>query len=67
MGLAVPFLAMAVAFGAILPALNRIKRFLPAIEMAAGVFMILVGIVLINDWFLPLAGKLYQYVPTPKI
>jgi cytochrome c-type biogenesis protein len=67
MGLAVPFIALALAFGAVLPALNRMKRFLPAIEVAAGVFMILVGIVLVNDWFLPLSGKLYQYVPTPKI
>ena len=67
MGLAVPFIVLALAFGAVLPALNRIKRFLPAIEIAAGVFMILVGIVLVNDWFLPLSGKLYQYVPTPKI
>ena len=67
MGLAVPFIVLALAFGAVLPALNRMKRFLPAIEMAAGAFMIFVGIVLINNWFLPLAGKLYQYVPTPKI
>ena len=67
MGLALPFMALALAFGAVLPALNRIKRFLPAIEVAAGMFMILVGIVLVNDWFLPLAGRLYQYVPTPKI
>ncbi len=67
MGLAVPFIALALAFGAVLPALNRMKRFLPALEIAAGVFMILVGIVLVNDWFLPLSGRLYQYVPTPKI
>jgi cytochrome c-type biogenesis protein len=67
MGLALPFFAMALAFGAVLPALNRIKRFLPAIEMAAGVFMVLVGIVLVTDSFLTIAGRLYQYVPTPKI
>ena len=35
-----------------LPALNRIKRFLPAIEFAAGAFLIVVGLVLVNDAFL---------------
>jgi len=67
MGLAVPFFAMAVAFGAILPALNRMKRFLPAVEVAAGVFMILVGIVIASDSFLRVQGFMAQYVPTPKI
>jgi cytochrome c-type biogenesis protein len=68
MGLALPFLALAVAFGAVLPALNRIKRFLPAIEIAAGVFMILVGILLLNDAFLWFQGNFVApYVPTPKI
>lgn len=67
MGLAVPFLVTAVAVGAVLPALNRIKRFLPAIEMAAGVFMILTGVVLVNNWFLRVAGWFYSFVPQPKL
>ena len=52
LGLAVPFLATALAIGAILPLLNRIKRFLPAIEFAAGAFLIVVGFVLVNNAFL---------------
>jgi cytochrome c-type biogenesis protein len=67
MGLAVPFLVTALAVGAVLPALNRIKRFLPAIEMAAGAFMILTGVVLVNNWFLRVAGLFYQIVPQPKL
>lgn len=67
MGLAVPFLVTALAVGAVLPALNRMKRFLPAIEMAAGAFMILTGVVLVNNWFLRVAGWFYQYVPQPKL
>ena len=67
MGLALPFLAMAVAFGAILPALNRMKRYLPAIEITSGVLMIGTGVVLVMNWFLPLAGWFYSFVPTPKI
>ena len=67
MGLALPFFAMAVAFGAVLPVLNRMKRFLPAVEIAAGVFMVLVGIVLVTDSFLRVQGFMANYVPTPTI
>ncbi len=67
MGLAVPFIILALAFGAVLPVLNRMKRSLRIVEIVAGVFMIFVGIVLLTDKFLIIAGKLYQYVPTPKI
>lgn len=67
MGLAVPFLVTALAIGAVLPVLNRIKRFLPAIEVTAGAFMILTGVVLVNYWFLRVAGWFYQFVPQPKL
>ena len=67
MGLAVPFIVTALAIGTVLPALNRVKRFLPAVEMAAGVFMILTGVVLVNNWFLRVAGWFYSFVPQPKL
>jgi cytochrome c-type biogenesis protein len=67
LGLAVPFLVTALAIGAVLPVLNRIKRFLPAIEVTAGAFMILTGVVLVNYWFLRVAGWFYQFVPQPKL
>lgn len=67
LGLAVPFLVTAVAIGAVLPAFNRIKRFLPSIEFAAGVVLIAVGLVLVNNAFLNVAGWFYQFVPTPKL
>jgi cytochrome c-type biogenesis protein len=66
-GLAVPFLITALAIGAILPLLNRIKRFLPAIEFAAGAFLIVVGLVLVNNAFLVVAGWFYQFVPQPNL
>ncbi|MBV9232489.1 MAG: cytochrome c biogenesis protein CcdA, partial [Candidatus Eremiobacteraeota bacterium] len=56
LGLAVPFLATAAAMGFVLPALNRIKGSLRTIEFAAGVFLIAVGFVLINNAFLNVAG-----------
>ncbi len=67
LGLAVPFLLTALAIGAVLPVLNRIKRFLPAIEFVAGLFLVAVGLVLVNNAFLTVAGWFYQFVPTPNL
>ena len=67
MGLALPFFLTALAIGAVLPALNRVKRFLPAIEFAAGAFLVLAGVVLFTNSFLRIAGWFYQFVPTPKL
>lgn len=66
-GLAVPFLITAGAIGVVLPALARIKRFLPAIEFASGAFLVVVGLVLVNNAFLNVAGWFYQFVPQPKL
>lgn len=66
-GLAVPFLLVAVAIGALLPLLDRIKRFLPAVEFAAGAFLVIVGFVLVNNAFLNVAGWFYQFVPQPQL
>ncbi|MHB8151661.1 MAG: cytochrome c biogenesis CcdA family protein [Vulcanimicrobiaceae bacterium] len=67
LGLAVPFFITALALDAVLPWLNRIKRFLPAIEFASGAFLILVGLVLFNDAFLRIAGWFYHFVPQPQL
>ncbi len=67
LGLAVPFFLTALAIGAVLPVLNRIKRFLPAIEFVAGLFLVAVGLVLVNNAFLTVAGWFYQFVPQPKL
>ncbi|MGZ3498125.1 MAG: cytochrome c biogenesis CcdA family protein [Vulcanimicrobiaceae bacterium] len=67
MGLALPFFAAAVAIGVVLPALNRIKRFLPAIEFCAGLFLVATGGVIFSNSFLRIAGWFYQFVPQPKL
>ncbi len=67
LGLAVPFLLAAVAIGMVLPLLNRIKRWLPAVEFASGAFLIVVGLVLVNNAFLNVAGWFYQFVPQPSL
>jgi cytochrome c-type biogenesis protein len=67
LGLAVPFFVTAAAIGQVLPVLNRIKRFLPAIEFAAGLFLVAVGLVLVNNGFQLVTGWFYQFVPAPNI
>jgi len=67
LGLAVPFFLTALAIGAVLPVLARIKRFLPAIEFASGLLLVAVGFVLVNNAFLTVAGWFYQFVPTPTL
>jgi cytochrome c-type biogenesis protein len=67
LGLALPFLATAAAIGVVLPAFARIRRFLPAVEFTAGAFMIVVGLILVNDAFLTVAGWFYQFVPQPQL
>ena len=67
LGLAVPFLATAGAVGAVLPLLRRIRPTLRAIEFGSGAFLIVVGLILVNDAFLNVAGWFYQFVPQPKL
>jgi len=67
LGLAIPFLVAAGALGAVLPLLRRIRPSLRFIEFGAGAFLIVVGLVLVNDAFLNVAGWFYQFVPQPNI
>ena len=67
MGLAVPFLLTAAAITQALSALNRIKRYLGAIETGAGVFLVLTGLVLITGSFGRVAGWFYAHVPVPGL
>ena len=67
LGLALPFLATAMAIGFVLPLLARIKSSLPVIEFASGAFLVVVGLVLVNNAFLNVAGWFYQFVPQPNL
>ena len=67
MGLAVPLLITAAAITQALTALNRIKRYLGAIEVSAGVLLILAGLVIVSGSFGRVAGFFYQYVKPPSL
>jgi len=63
LGLGVPFLVTAIALQFILPVLNRMKKYLRAIEIVAGVIVIAMGLVLVTDSFLRFTGWLYKTFP----
>jgi cytochrome c-type biogenesis protein len=63
LGLGVPFLLTAIALQWVLPLLNRIKRYLRAIEMLAGIIVVGMGLVLVTDSFLRFTGWLYKTFP----
>jgi cytochrome c-type biogenesis protein len=62
MGLAIPFLLTAAAITQALGLLNRIKRYLGAIEIGAGAFLVATGLVLVTGSFVRVAGFFYQYL-----
>jgi len=64
LGLGVPFLLTAIALQYVLPLLNRMKRYLRAIEMVAGAIVVAMGVVLVTDSFLRFTGWLYQTFPS---
>lgn len=67
MGLAIPFLITAAAITQSLGALDRIKRFLPAIEITSGAILVATGLVVASDQFTRIAGFFYQYVKPPSL
>lgn len=67
MGLAVPFIAVAAGISRAIGVLNRIKRYLGAIEIGAGAFLVATGIVLVTGSFGRVAGFFYQYVKPPSL
>lgn len=66
-GLAIPFLIVAAAITQSLGALDRIKRFLPAIEATSGGILVATGLVVATDQFTRIAGFFYQYVKPPSL
>lgn len=67
MGLAIPFMLTAALISQALGVLNRIKRYLGVIEVTAGVFLVLTGLVLVTGSFTRIAGFFYQFVKPPSL
>jgi len=53
-GLGVPFLASSLALGAFLRAFKRYRPFIPAVERAAGVLLVVVGVLVLTNYYVVL-------------
>jgi len=64
LGLAVPFLLAAVALDRFLQAFQRFRRWMPVVEKASGVLLIVLGILLLTGRFTVLSGYLTRFTPS---
>ena len=63
LGLAIPFLISALALDFFLGAFSRFRRFLPIVEKASGVMLIILGILLATGSFTILSTYLVRFTP----
>ncbi len=63
MGLAIPFMLTALALDRFLAGFKRFRRFLPAVQVASGVLLVILGILLITGSFTVLTAWLIQFTP----
>lgn len=62
-GLAVPFLLSAIAMERFLAAFKRFRRHLGLVNRVSGVLLIIVGVLMMTNWFTILAGYLDAFTP----
>jgi cytochrome c-type biogenesis protein len=62
-GLALPFLASALAFGQFLGFFARFQRFLPVVDRVAGVLLIGIGLLLITNYMTYLNAYFISLTP----
>jgi cytochrome c-type biogenesis protein len=62
-GLGVPFLVSAVALERLLDAFQRFRRFMPWVQLASGVFLVFLGVLLVTGAFTVLTAYLYSLTP----
>lgn len=63
LGLAVPFMALAMGLRQALPLFVRMRRSIRYFEIAAGLIVVATGIVLLTDSFVFVLGRLYEWFP----
>ena len=61
LGLAIPFLISALALDWFLGVFSRFRRFLPVVEKASGVMLILLGLLLMTGSFTILSSYLTRF------
>jgi cytochrome c-type biogenesis protein len=63
LGLAVPFLLSALALDAFLRVFARFRRFLPVVQVASGILLVFLGILLLTGTFSTLSTYLIRFTP----
>ncbi len=63
LGLAVPFLLSALALDVFLRAFARFRRFLPVVQVASGILLVLLGLLLLTGTFSALSSYLARFTP----
>ena len=63
LGLAIPFIAAALATGAFLQASRRVRRWIPAFEKASGAILLVAGVLLATGSFSTLSGYFARLTP----
>jgi cytochrome c-type biogenesis protein len=63
MGLAVPFLLAALALDVFLRAFSRFRRFLPFVQVASGLLLVFLGLLLLTGTFSALSTYLTRFTP----
>jgi cytochrome c-type biogenesis protein len=64
LGLAVPFLIAALALDVFLQAFKRFRRWMPVVEKASGVLLVVLGLLLITGRFTVLSSYLTRFTPS---
>jgi cytochrome c-type biogenesis protein len=64
MGLAIPFLLMAVASGSFLDAFQKFGKFLRVVHIVGGIFLIFIGLLIITGYFTILNSLFIQLTPS---
>jgi cytochrome c-type biogenesis protein len=62
-GLGIPFLLAGVSIGVFYGPFNRLKRHLPKIEMASGILLVIVGILIMTNSLTMISAYLSQWFP----
>lgn len=62
LGLAVPFLLIAVGIGSIAPRLTKLERYLHGVSIAGGAFLVFVGMLLLTNRLAAWIGYAYQWL-----
>lgn len=62
-GLGVPFLISGLLFHSFLGFFKRFRKYIRLVELATGVMLMVVGVMLFFNWFSVLTGFLYRWLP----